>query len=286
MKRIAAPGSGNELSLLPNAAYDAFGSAPGGVDIPFVPIIAITGGNLGSQSYERLRRVIVAGKHIPGRDAARMAEENDKRRPIVLDPAPDGSLDLASDPHVPAKIDAHSRTAPPRVVKPSRGNDQVCAPTPDLESHRAALRRVFGTLSEDYSQTMFGKLVVALRPNPHEHLDEATLNAAIALVSSMEPKTELQALLAVEIAAIGFAGQKFLRQSQHHLDEVYIGVYGNYAIKLLRLQLDMIRALDQHRRGNRQTVEVRHVHIHSGGQGVVEILNAPGKSEGGGDREK
>ncbi|MGB6797895.1 MAG: hypothetical protein WBE48_15365 [Xanthobacteraceae bacterium] len=229
---------------------------------------------------------MAAKKHIPGRDAARMAEENDKRRPIALDPAPDGSVDLASAPLVPAEISAHSRTAPPRVLKPSRGNDQVCAPTPDLESHRAALRRVFGTLSEDYSQTMFGKLVVALRPNPHEQLDEATLNAAIALVSSMEPKTELQALLAVEIAAIGFAGHKFLRQSQHHLDEVYIGVYGNYALKLLRLQLDMIRALDQHRRGNKQTVEVRHVHIHSGAQGVVGIVNAPGKSEGGGDGKK
>jgi hypothetical protein len=225
-------------------------------------------------------------KHIPGRDAARMAEENDKRRPIALDPTPEGSVGLASDPHVPAVITAHSRTPPPRVLKPSRLNDQVCAPTPDLESHRAALRRVFGTLSEDYSQTMFGKLIAALRPNPHEQLDEATLNAAIALVSSMEPKTELQALLAVEIAAIGFAGHKFLRQSQHHLDEVYIGVYGNYAIKLLRLQLDMIRALDQHRRGNKQTVEVRHVHIHSGGQGVVVIVNAPGKSEGGGDGKK
>jgi hypothetical protein len=79
---------------------------------------------------------------------------------------------------------------------------------------------------------MFGKLIAALRPNPFEQLDEA-------------------------------------RQSQHHLDEVFIGVYGNYAVKLLRLQLDMIHALDRHRRGNKQTVEVRHVNIHSGGQGVV-----------------
>jgi hypothetical protein len=31
----------------------------------------------------------------------------------------------------------------------------------------------------------------------------------------------------------------------------------------------MIHALDRHRRGNKQTVEVRHVHIHSGAQGVV-----------------
>jgi hypothetical protein len=130
--------------------------------------------------YEPCEGVMAKEKHIPGRDAARMAEENDKRRPIALDPTPEGSVGLASDPHVPAVITAHSRIAPPRVLKPSRGNDQVLAPTPDLESHRAALRRVFGTLSEDYSQTMFGKLVVALRPNPHEQLDEATLNAAIA----------------------------------------------------------------------------------------------------------
>ena len=29
-------------------------------------------------------------KHIRGRDATHMAIENDKRRPIALDPAPDG----------------------------------------------------------------------------------------------------------------------------------------------------------------------------------------------------
>jgi hypothetical protein len=222
-------------------------------------------------------------KHIRGRDAARMADENDKRRPITLEPAPNGLVESGTVSLVPVEANAHSRTPPPRVLKPSRGNDQVLAPTPDLEGHRAALRQVFGTLSEEYSQTMFGKLVAALRPNPYEHLDEATLNAAIALVASMKPETELQALLAVEIASIGFAGHKFLRQSQHHLDEIYISVYGSYALKLLRLQLDMIRALDQHRRGNKQTVEVRHVHIYPGAQGVVGIVNA-GEREGGGQK--
>jgi hypothetical protein len=212
-------------------------------------------------------------KHIRGRDAARMADENDKRRPIALERAPNGSLEPASESYISVETIAQSRTPPPRVLKPSRVNDQVLAPTSDLETHRAALRQVFGTLSEEYSQTMFGKLVAALRPNPFEHLDEATLNAAIALVASMKPETELQALLAVEIASIGFAGHKFLRQSQHHLDEIYIGVYGNYALKLLRLQLDMIRALDQHRRGSKQTVEVRHVHIYPGAQGMVGIVN-------------
>ncbi len=35
---------------------------------------------------------------------------------------------------------------------------------------------LFGTLSEEFSQTMLGKLVALLRPNPFEHLDVTTLN--------------------------------------------------------------------------------------------------------------
>jgi len=224
------------------------------------------------------------GKHIDGREATYVAIENDKRRPVRLDPPPSDLNAFASGSVVPALSDDSTRTVPPRVRKPSTGNDRVFAPTTDLEGHRSALRRAFGTLSEEFCQTLLGKLVASLRPNPFEHLDEATLNAAIALVASMQPRSELEALLAVEIAGVGFAGLKFLRQSQHHMDEIFIGVYGDYATKLLRLQLDMIRALDQHQRGNKQTVEVRHVHIHSGAQGVVGIINAPKTPEGDGQK--
>ena len=48
-----------------------------------------------------------------------------------------------------------------------------------------------------------------------------------------------------------------------------------------RLQNDMIQTFDRYRRGNKQTVEVRHVHIHSGGRGVIGIINPPEDREGG-----
>jgi hypothetical protein len=94
--------------------------------------------------------------------------------------------------------------------------------------------------------------------------------------------SELEALLAVEIVAAGFSGLRLLRQSQQQMTQDYIDTYGNYAIKLLRLQNEMIQTFDRYRRGNKQTVEVRHVHIHPGGQGVVGIINPPGDREGGG----
>jgi hypothetical protein len=67
--------------------------------------------------------------------------------------------------------------------------------------------------------------------------------------------------------------------------EDFIDVYGSYAIKLLKLQTDLIFAFDRHRRGNRQTVEVRHVHLYPGSQGVIGIVNQ-GQERGEGEAQK
>ena len=44
----------------------------------------------------------------------------------------------------------------------------------------------------------------------------------------------MEALMAVQIVATGLSGLRFRRQSQHHMSEDFIDVYGGYAIKLLR----------------------------------------------------
>ena len=217
---------------------------------------------------------------ISGKEAAYVARESLKRRPIRL-LAPEG-VEEPSGALVPSELSEHPRQAPPRVLKPSALNDQCVAPTPDLESHRKRLREAFGdSMSDEFVEVLLGKLVEALRPVALKSLEESTVNAALAIIDSMQPQSELEALLAVQIIAAGFSGLRLLRQSQHQMTQDYIDVYGNYAIKLLRLQGEMIQTFERYRRGNKQTVEVRHVHIHSGGQGVVEIINPPGDPEGG-----
>jgi hypothetical protein len=233
--------------------------------------------------------------HISGRDATYIAIESDSRGPIQIEPpsAEDaasispmtdestefaaGARLMTSDSATPASATpsaSASRRAPPRVRKPSRKLDRCEAPTADLEAHRAAMRQAFGdTLSDEFVEVMLGKLIAALRPGPFDSLDEATLNAAIAMISSMNPRNELQAFIAVQIVATGFGALKFQRQSHHLMNEIYIDVYGGYAAKLFRLQVDLIQALDRLQRGGKQTVEVRHVQIHSGAQAVVGILN-------------
>jgi hypothetical protein len=223
-----------------------------------------------------------AKPRISGKEATYVAMEAQKYPPVHIDQSDsaDPSTETAEAPtQVPATVDgpaegSRRRKAPPRVCKPSRQHDRFLAPTPDLADYRAQLREAFGnTMSDEFVEVMLGKVIEALRPSPFDQLDEPTLNAALAIIDSVRCRSELEAFIAVEIVATGFSGLRFLRQSHKNMTEEYIRVYGNYANKLLRLQLDLIQALDRHRRGHKQTVEVRHVHIHSGAQGVVGIVN-------------
>jgi hypothetical protein len=160
------------------------------------------------------------------------------------------------------------------------------APKAELQAHKAAFREVFGnTLSDEFVDEMLTQLDALLAPGACETLEPGTLNAAITLIASVKPQTELEALIAVQIVATGFAALKFLRRGQVVLEEAYISVYGGYATRLLRLQLELIQALDKHRRGHKQTVQAGDVHIHSGAQGVVGIINSGKEGSGGGGQD-
>jgi hypothetical protein len=52
-------------------------------------------------------------------------------------------------------------------------------------------------------EVLLGKLIEALRPNTFDQLDEPTLNAGLALISSIQPRSEMEALIAVQISVAG-----------------------------------------------------------------------------------
>jgi hypothetical protein len=211
---------------------------------------------------------------IRGRDAAWSAVQMAERRPMPLQAAE------VAGPDLPLHQAPGLRKGPPSVRKPSAGHDVIVAPTDDLEAHRADLRQAFGeTVSDQFVEVMMGKLVACLRPNPFDTLEEATLNAAIAVVASIRATSELDAFLATQAVIAGFSAFRMLELSQRHLGEENIAVYGGYAGKLLKLQNELIEAINRNRRGHTQTVNV--VHINQGDRGVVGLVNA-NKGEAGG----
>ena len=190
---------------------------------------------------------------IRGRDAAWAAVHMAERHPVPLQ-----ATDVVG-PHLPVAVEGH-RKRPPRVRKPSSSHDVIHAPTSDTDAHRAELREAFGdTLSDQFVEAMMGKLISGLRPNPFDVLEEVTLNAAIAVVASYKPASELEAFLMTQSVIAGFSGLRMLELSQRHLGQENIAVYGGYASRLLKLQTELIETLNRHRRGNSQSIVVKHV---------------------------
>jgi hypothetical protein len=204
---------------------------------------------------------------IRGREAARAADAMAQRLPVTLQ-----ATDLVGP--IQPMPEVAQRKQPPRVHKPSQRNDVIFAPTADVDAHRAMLRTTFGTLSEEFAATMMGKVISGLRPNAYDVLAEATLNAALATVASLRPESEIEALMCVQIVIAGFSALRMMELSQTHLGEVNVTVYGGYANRLLKLQGELLKTLDKRRKGgSSQSIEVKHVHIHAGGQGVIGIVN-------------
>jgi hypothetical protein len=134
---------------------------------------------------------------VSGLQATHAAIEEGKRGPISLEPAVEQTVGTGPSPTIPMVGKGKS---PPRVGKPRPDADRFVAPPGvDLEDLRGRLREAFGnTLSDEFVRVMMRKLFDALAPSPHDQLEEATLNAGLALISSMQPQSELEALLAVQ----------------------------------------------------------------------------------------
>jgi hypothetical protein len=230
----------------------------------------------------KLRGTIMKERsRINGLKATYLALECAERKPIHLQPATENQKLPASPLLPPLQSNGEQRKAPPRVRKPDPASDRCLAPTTDLEKDRKCLRETFGnTVSDEVVDVLLGKLVTGLRPNPHDRLEEATVNAALAIIDSLEPENEHQALLAIEIVILSFTAQRFLRMSQHMLTDEYVDFYGKPAIKYFRLAAELRRTYDRHKRGNKHTMEIHHVHIHAGAQGVVGMVNMPAAGEG------
>jgi hypothetical protein len=151
-------------------------------------------------------------RHITGLGAARLANEQRPRLSLL----PPGSAGKQPDEPVSSSPDEVAKKAPPRLLRqPAKRGEVLLAPKAELQAHKAAFREVFGdTLSDEFVDEMLTQLESTLAPGAWDSLEPTTLNAAIAIIASVKPQTELEALIAVQIVATGFAGLKFLRHGR------------------------------------------------------------------------
>src|SRR4051794_22782967 len=98
----------------------------------------------------------------------------------------------------------------------------------------------------------------------------------LSVVKSIQPKDEIEAMLAAQMAAVHMATMTFARRL-NHIDNIPQQDSAERAFnKLARTFTTQVEALKRYRTGGQQKVTVEHVTVHEGGQAIVGNVSAPG----------
>lgn len=134
-------------------------------------------------------------------------------------------------------------------------------------AEHAAVDAAFGSASPDFQGYAIAQLLGVL-PGKQKSDDYLFLvNSALAMLSAIGPRDELEAMLAVQMVAAHHAAME-MTGSAIRTDRVdFKQTYGGLATKFQRTFIAQLEALGRHRRGGKQIVE--HVHVNAGGQAVI-----------------
>jgi hypothetical protein len=141
-----------------------------------------------------------------------------------------------------------------------------------------------GSKSEDFTQILALQVVNTLRINSKdEHEMNRRMGAALHGMMGVNPKDEVEGMLAAQMVATHSAAMRVMLQLSKSENIPQQDSSGNLAIKLLRTYTAQMEALQRYRGKGQQKMTVEHVHVYDGGQAIVGNVTHP---EGGREQMK
>ena len=133
------------------------------------------------------------------------------------------------------------------------------------------LMRALGTDSADFMAGVLSQLANAVSPG--KGADAEAINFALAVIAGVDPKDELETMLAMQMVAVHLATMTFTRRLAHV--ETLDQQHGSERAlnKLARTFAMQMEALKRYRTGGEQKVVVQHVNVNEGGQAIVGTVD-------------
>jgi len=169
------------------------------------------------------------------------------------------------------------RRRPARAKVRSRqyGSRSFFSPHADHAGFRARLADALGTASPDFVNASLHQLIQAVsRCDQPEGGSEMELNAALALIECVRPANEIEAALALQMAAVHRLAMEMMGELRRGSSRT-ANLHCDLSVKLLRAFAAQFEALDRKRRGGRQLVRIEHVTVQAGGRAIVGHLETP-----------
>jgi len=109
-----------------------------------------------------------------------------------------------------------------------------------------------------------------------QHIDERGLNFMLSVIKGIEPRDQLETMLAAQMAAVHVATMTFARHLAQAEETVLVDSAERAFNKLTRTFAMQMEALKRYRSGAEQKVTLQHVSVAEGGQAIVgNVTQAP-----------
>jgi hypothetical protein len=129
-----------------------------------------------------------------------------------------------------------------------------------------------GTNNSDFAVGLMHQLIAIATVGGK--LDETKLNFVRSVVTELQPKDHVEAMLAVQMAAVHLATVTFAERLAHVNHLAQLDSVERALNKLARTFVNQVEALKRYRTGGEQKVTVEHVTVNKGGQAVVGNVHA------------
>lgn len=148
---------------------------------------------------------------------------------------------------------------------------------PDSPTGFSLLMEAVGTTNGNFMSCFLSQLTNAGTKGPDP--DPESTNFMLSVITGIEPKDQMEAMLAAQMAAVHMATMTFARRL-NHVDNIEQQNSAERAFnKLARTYTTQMESLKKYRTGGEQKMTVEHVHVHEGGQAIV------GNVQGGGGKK-
>ncbi len=199
-------------------------------------------------------------KTVPSSDVAKPHELTPQERASV-----DALLAEAKETPYPPRMKVTKNDGVARI--------EVDHPTPAVGL--ALLMNALGTTDPSFLDGLLGQLANA---GTHgRNVEEREFNFMLSLVIGVEPRDQVEAMLAAQMAAVHMATMTFARRLAH-VDNIPQQDSAERAFnKLARTFASQVEALKRYRTGGEQKVTVEHVTVNDGGQAIVGNVSHGGR---------
>ena len=153
-----------------------------------------------------------------------------------------------------------------KVLKEKQG-ETIALDHPNDLTGQMLLMHALGTADPDFLNGLLGQLSNASSLGPH--VDERELNFLLSVVKGIQPRDQLEAMLAAQMAAVHMATMTFGRQLAQVQSIPQQDSAERAFNKLARTFTTQMEALKRYRTGGEQKVTVQHVSVSEGGQAIV-----------------